>query len=362
MYIYVFKIGRPASGQDIVVRKSKSKVNTPQNYPYARSRSCDHQCCLSMDHLPKVSNSNSISPVKVPCYGGVYDDKDWYAFPKRQGWNLISLKDGNAQGCTQSQLHAFLQCWLYLGLLSHLLQETFASISSKYIRVDVEHGPVIDSRYLPEAFARLETSSTVDQKRQIEKAIWHVAEVCGIMTEKNIICQPLLLSIAILIEGLSRPLGNTPPNLYIHHWLQVQLQEIECCPTLFQNLQYRLGISGVYLRIFMGKSSLSHRHFVCTSTACDAFTVSAKTYHMTHARNCSWKQQGDSSEREKAACSLVEVDHKALVEVLSLNTFPILWIDTDGQTPTVRVRPFKEGLKYVAISHVSVILCFEYLL
>ena len=312
-----------------------------------------------MDHLAELLNPpDTAAHVHVPYYGGIYDDEeDWYSFPKRQGWTVALLEDGDLHGHSWSELQAFLQAWLYLGLLCHLLQEPFASISRKYIRIDAVHGPLIDSQHLPDDLVSLAKRTNKEKSKEIEMLLaFFVDRQCYRILKKNTICPAILCSIAIFSEGLSLSLSIKSGSPYIYDFLQCQLQATECCPALFAELLHQVGLSGIYLRILQEKSSLPHRHSVCEEQSCNALTVNEHCYQATHSADCLSASRDNTSGSGHARCPMIEINHEEIVKTLRLNTFPIVCINTDRQKPVIKVRPFEEGSIYVAVSHVSVSL------
>ncbi|KIW95300.1 uncharacterized protein Z519_03884 [Cladophialophora bantiana CBS 173.52] len=81
-----------------------------------------------MDHIP--TPEHPFRPIHVPWLGGSqklkvnyeYDSKGFLDFPSRHGWSTQSLQDANFEGKNAAQTAAFLQEWLYFGLISSVFQ------------------------------------------------------------------------------------------------------------------------------------------------------------------------------------------------------------------------------------------------
>ncbi|OAP60681.1 hypothetical protein AYL99_05683 [Fonsecaea erecta] len=79
-----------------------------------------------MDHIP--TPEYPFRPIHVPWLGGSlaltseYDSKGFLDFPSRHGWSTQSLHDVDFEGRDAAQTAAFLQEWLYFGLLGSVFQ------------------------------------------------------------------------------------------------------------------------------------------------------------------------------------------------------------------------------------------------
>jgi len=74
-----------------------------------------------MEHLPPVKEP--YKPVFIPFIADVeYDGiDDFEGYPSRRGLDLSRLLKGDFQGWTSDQVAAFLQTWLYFGLINCIL-------------------------------------------------------------------------------------------------------------------------------------------------------------------------------------------------------------------------------------------------
>ena len=76
---------------------------------------------LKMDHLPQASNSAFPYP-RVPILEGfVYDDGGFTGFPARMGFDKKRLLAGDFAEHSSTITAAFLQSWLYFGMMSEVL-------------------------------------------------------------------------------------------------------------------------------------------------------------------------------------------------------------------------------------------------
>ena len=71
-----------------------------------------------MDHLPVITNP-LFAPPRVRCLCDVndYDEKGLAGFPARKGWKMDPTQGPIRTDLTQSSLAAFLQAWLFFGML-----------------------------------------------------------------------------------------------------------------------------------------------------------------------------------------------------------------------------------------------------
>ena len=100
-----------------------------------------------MDHLPRVSNPLH-APTQVPClltelYSYKYDFKGFESFPLRCGWSEKELLDGTHER-EAADVAAFLQSWLYFGLLGEVFkinnQPLLPAIESLLVSNDPQGG------------------------------------------------------------------------------------------------------------------------------------------------------------------------------------------------------------------------------
>ena len=68
-----------------------------------------------MDHLPDFGAAERI---RVPYLGApMYDGGDFNTYPQRVGWDQDKLWNNDLQGRSMQDAIAFLQTWIYFGLL-----------------------------------------------------------------------------------------------------------------------------------------------------------------------------------------------------------------------------------------------------
>jgi hypothetical protein len=73
-----------------------------------------------MEHLPPVADP--YCPIFVPYIGDCeYDGLDFAGYPGRKRWDVDRLLKGDFQGFPPTSVAAFLQTWLYFGLMHEIL-------------------------------------------------------------------------------------------------------------------------------------------------------------------------------------------------------------------------------------------------
>lgn len=100
-----------------------------------------------MEHLPHGAVFGSID---VPClFNTPYDGSEFPGYPRRTGWNLPKLIEGDLDGRTVDEARGFLQSWMYFGLLSLVFGPAVSHFDAEdFVRHD-EHGhPLITSSRL----------------------------------------------------------------------------------------------------------------------------------------------------------------------------------------------------------------------
>ncbi|KAK4228128.1 hypothetical protein QBC38DRAFT_168864 [Podospora fimiseda] len=156
--------------------------------------------------------------------------------------------------------------------------------------------------------------------------------------------------IAMVVEGISTPAihsdwkksffapdGGFEKHMLDRGWCRSDLSRVN---ALYQRLHTLFYLS-LMDRIIPGRD-----HSGCNEHRCSAGQIVDGTYKLSH----------DPALEKECGCEEMEVDLVAVNSVLAdedLKTFPVLVVEQDESGKVVlKVRPFTEKVKYVAISHV----------
>ncbi|KAF9631113.1 hypothetical protein BFW01_g1975 [Lasiodiplodia theobromae] len=123
-----------------------------------------------MEHL--LFNGDNVAPVSIPYLGSEFDGGDFFTFPDRQGWDVSSWEyvepeesEFDMNGRSLEEMAAFLQTWLFFGLLSAFLGDKCSP--NDFIRTDEAGNKFITTkmldRYLEEWRQRIKGLMTEDE-------------------------------------------------------------------------------------------------------------------------------------------------------------------------------------------------------
>ena len=304
-----------------------------------------------MDHLPLPVESVVSEPMRVPYYGGIFDDGPWSDFPTRQGWDLDALLRGDIGHHTVPDFTEFIQTWLYLGFLCVITREEFATIASRFVtpRNDAD-GSFITTVKLADSLAHLEAVEDEEQREAICTVTCGAVDRLRDVERVHNLPNVLVLSMDLLYEAVQGVVLNVflatdqSTNFLLH-----QNMLLGDCIALTSALE-RFGISGLYLRYLLGPSKSEHNHAGCTEEQCIAHTNLESQYRTTPAKTC--PQIPLCCQSSNSGCQMIGVESDALSRILFSGSFPLMSISVENRTPRLSVRPFEAGIRYVAISHV----------
>lgn len=330
-----------------------------------------------MDHLP-YPDGPSIPPLEIPFYAQyAYDGGGVEDFPVRQ--NLIDPENGGWLGLEEpADMAAFLQAWLWFGLLESFLDAPIDKSGFIQHRNASEGGPVLCTRLLQtelESLTNRIQQAKSDQDRQAELqrqrkaldvALGHYNGFDrSVHVHDDDKIRLVLFSVGILLDSLYRahlewraprtkgPRDDfteatiLPPAAWRHShvllrgrfaragWCARQVEQYLTNPSQFAypSLYYlsslrRLECNGL-------------THDTCTRTLCTTDNIRGWDYHPAHAPGCD------------VACPELEVDLDQVKAVLHDGGIPVVEISVSrsGEV-TLRVDRVRAGMTYTAISHV----------
>lgn len=358
-----------------------------------------------MDHIPRPKNSKP--PLEFPSY----DSAGWdHAFPglkhvgvwRRYGspwygcqWAMVLLTDPNTDldtfldGRPFNDFAAFVQSWLYFGMLAVCLGRSdlsgFISVNSAgekvlntslllpyvqewYDQKFQRHMQTPDQQggYLSQEFREL-TRFLDLVARDTDKLVRFGNEDAGPQGKALFrICISINFVYTVLRAAVSQlgrlvigsennfpmpdPLGNDFPCIYpAGSELREHLIQCGWCPNKVQNMQRTLGIEGLVMACMVQKdANVSASHARCFDHVCVENQIQAGKFVPKHA----------DEYHDEGKCGGIGLPLGTTESILlQTNSFPVvrLWLGTNRERPRQRLMeavPFRDGLKYVAISHV----------
>jgi Heterokaryon incompatibility protein (HET) len=326
-----------------------------------------------MDHSEQVIDP-AYAPLRIPCLSpDEYDQLDWASYPERSGYNKEQLLSGDFSQHSPEETAAFLQDWLYFGVLWVVLGRNGSK--ANYVVADSHGTGIITTKLLNEHIdQRMTDLKDVAQNdlysvkailRDIEMCLMTVSKLCTSSTCRDdrrkefINAWPLsaeidfsvrdlgeYLSIALRSEWdrafdrqcyfmfLSFPCAYLPIS---------RMTEEGRCPSERNMVSKGLSSSSAFYATQLKRPRDATRldHSNCSDTLCEARQVDKSTYRTQHAEaDCTCTPLGPSVNE---IVSIIQSGQIPLISIETLNTSPFL---------KVNVEPFKRRKRFIAISHV----------
>ncbi|CZR57822.1 uncharacterized protein PAC_07711 [Phialocephala subalpina] len=330
-----------------------------------------------MDHLP-LPRDPLLDPIEVPyrCTEE-YDGGPMLSYPERHGWQVMYHPGGfsylvDGEKPSNSQLEAFLQNWMYFGLLSEVLGR-FSDFRS-FIASNENGEKIVTTQHLHQCCKewKAELEDSVKQAKPGQPKGWeHANKIVGHVwkvtlgskgrLKNNEIDPRIWLSICVLAESIEQvivdivydaetgtfePVGHTwrsPGNPQFGEFILEEMKEKGWCPfdVSILNLTTKTGSLLYYLANLPPTRSHAN-HESCTADRCTAMTIDS-SYRTSHAPT-------DCHCEEKFG------DVEAVNSVLQGDEIPLIERATDAPNSS-KSSPFRilEGSsesEFVAISHV----------
>ncbi|KAL8690593.1 MAG: hypothetical protein Q9218_003997 [Villophora microphyllina] len=303
-----------------------------------------------MDHLP-LPHQCSFAPILVPCLADIlYDDGNWYTFPERHGWQVNQIRGKtiilrHEQEQSLSDTTAFLQSWLYFGLLrtflgDHFDVDAFIEETDGRRRITTKNLEPLLHKWSVQIVAR----TTVKDE---------ISAVYDFLVEHRGICLPMYMvglafsddwimpSIAILSERLAMAINHVHYHLGfetpVEQTWRLHLKEYPDFGQPFLDLiktrgwcPYDLGrldIQTKELSILYYYSNLppprsSKDHSDCSDDRCFAMMTNPLTYRLSHRHNT-------------CNCPLLYAEQSVVASILRNNSIPLIAISYIQSNPKI---------------------------
>jgi hypothetical protein len=298
-------------------------------------------------HLPFVKNPTSRSS-RVPYLGHVsyYDNEGFASFSARKGWKLVGedaysicLVRSDGSETSVEEVTAFIQAWLYFGLLS----ETFRIVGIEMSMddfVEKDHlGFYVSSARLPtylDKWQRLNDVHTQDLQRQHLRSVFELLHEAGDIVDQ-ILSYPRLrydtdqntqtkLTVAESIAMLGDSLMNAAKRIWVSFQDDIQelvhsrirkmlrfsepatislkrLEHLGWCKSTRMMLHRLVDTTGLYYAAMIPRSAMSKDHSGCTLKECVKMQINKDTYRTLHVL-------------EDCDCPVVELDRDRISKVI----------------------------------------------
>ncbi|KAL8727566.1 MAG: hypothetical protein Q9166_005972 [cf. Caloplaca sp. 2 TL-2023] len=329
-----------------------------------------------MEHLPLPRVVAQPGPGTVP-YVCVekYDGGSFLTYPERQGKGsfLEAVRDSqyrNSKGMIPTplvELEAFIQTWLFFGLLTEILGDMF--IFSEFITpVPLPNGPqrvVNTSTLLPtinDWMSRIKSSKGNDKVVQYDHIAECLQKTSKVLQATRYAIRPdfnrqIRVSIASVAELLCNAANlayditdfeqhNKCPATWVllcnDDETTAQMKYRGYCPWEIHGIRLTfMTIQTFHLLTWMTRSGSSTRHEGCSESGCRANKSDAEKGAPKHLdRTCS--------------CTNMSVDVSEVINISSRGSLPLLWMKSGRRAGEIQidVTEARPGLKYIALSHV----------
>ncbi|KAL6243318.1 hypothetical protein RBB50_009870 [Rhinocladiella similis] len=331
-----------------------------------------------MDHLPTVSAPTS-PPLEIPYLLTEdtqvleYDNQGFVGFPSRVGWDKTRLLNATLEGQPARAVAAFVQQWLFFGLLSASTGHMFAmtDLVRDFTRTSPETGAkIIFTGRLEQYLMQWRGSLNAEQlstnggyvatlDATLDETQRHVARyMCrggeGSVNHQMAEYPGISLSIMALGVALTRAKLRVWPDTRLFAWKHSELilsrmAAAGWCPSDISMLEKLLTPSGMYFASLLRPRMARHDHVRagCSKDMCNAMNISEAekaTYQTAHTTDCS------------GSCEWKHVAEEQLTEILEHEGgLPVVRVEetSDGQVQlNVVAKTLGKDSDYTAISHV----------
>ena len=312
-----------------------------------------------MDHLPHGGHR---LPFKIPylCKEPYNHKGEWLDYPDTQGFNLDHIRFHTFHHYSPEIVPAFLQSWLYFGLLFSILP--INPVVSDFLTEDERGRKFITTSKLPMYLTKWKLHAKALSKEEklslwrknfliLDEARSTINVVAGWPESMILSYNPLPpvsrevgLSFVLLgraLEVANRQILNPEDQEGRIPWAEgsLLLEHMEIqgwCPFLVAGVDHNLSIEGKYFAATMGPPKVQRNHRKCTDNV------------------CMYRSPGIQHVTPTCECIMFTPDIDKMEEILAEKKLPLLRFVTNSDFKEGRLEVVRgeEGTKYVAMSHV----------
>ncbi|KAF3019998.1 hypothetical protein E8E15_006964 [Penicillium rubens] len=328
-----------------------------------------------MDHIESVPDSQH-GPIEVPCLSSEsYDGIDFSTYPERTGWDITRLLAGDFSQHPAQPTGAFLQNWLYFGVLWEVFGPITRGAKKNYVKPQegTAYG-IITIASLDDQI--IELSSLINSMVQGGDAISGQMigdRIVNCLTTVSIFCRlatcegdsrpgfavwPLSPEVDLSIRALSHrlawklPLGalgivmnsSTGGLLFPCAWFPLaRMQQMGWCPSEISMVEDTFTSASAYYVSQMERppSAVQRDHGECTGKLCVARQINETTYRTAHTKaECDCQHLGPAMDE--------------VISIIASGGVPLLSITPTKKDPylKVEVERYSGSKRYIAFSHV----------
>ncbi|KAL2830616.1 hypothetical protein BDW59DRAFT_158518 [Aspergillus cavernicola] len=328
-----------------------------------------------MDHVESVPDPQ-YPPLQVPCLNAEpYDGDSFSTYPERAGWDITRLLAGDFSQHPAEETAAFLQNWLFFGVLWEVFGPISRGAKENYIKAQegTLHGistvALLDEQIL--TLSSLITSTVQSGDNSSAQSIGHRIEVC--LTTVSRFCRlatcqgdprpgfavwPLSPEVDLSVRSLSHRLAwsfavgamnmamssSTGALQFPCAWFPLaRMYEVGWCPSEVAMVEETLTSSSAYYvsQLERPLSAVQRNHSECTRNLCMARQLNEETYRTAHTtEECDCQHYGPLIDE--------------VTSIIKSGGVPLLSITPTKKEPyiSIQVEKYTEGKRYIAFSHV----------
>ena len=335
-----------------------------------------HNYISWMDHLPKPAKPSRRPPYpEVPylCTNISYPPESvgyeaFMAFPTRYNFSVKGLQRGDWSLHGADHTLAFLQSWLFFGVLTETFSGAGIPFNHKDFLCQTYGGQWLVSTELLQQYIWYWFAARRHQDRDSERQHDRVVNSCLQLSNsvhKAMISGPrplltddsldnprsaVLLSIAVLGEALALAFHVMPLSSSVRHWLFPPLTQALLaagwCIGDVTTMNRECDSSTLLYLSTLDQHALGKSHERCSiQKGCQASIVDWDSYRTKHIEGCSTDQ-----------CDSIGVSVEEVGSILRDGDIPLIAMDMSTSPSQIEVVRYKEQSEYcnnyVAISHV----------
>ncbi|KAL8923625.1 MAG: hypothetical protein Q9172_003049 [Xanthocarpia lactea] len=327
-----------------------------------------------MDHLPRVANP-FFPPLQVPCLAhGEYQrcSGTFQDYPKQRGWDIYLLLQGIFSQHSVEATGAFLQDWLFFGLLQQVFGNRFTK--ETFLDWDAQSNQTVitTANLVPSLNARFQDhldlppegkAQAIADLFRIEKALSTLSFFCNMAVayegENSALSRaqpqwPLSLAVDLSIRVLgqlvttavrtaSMPLRRhiVPPFTFPGgNFTVARMRQGDWCPSDIAMVSEYMSATALYYASSLRRFQLHQDHSNCTSQLCFATQLDTRTYQTAHSVG-------------GCICDHISAPVSELIPIIANKGIPLITIMiAKSGDPILRISPYRYGKHYIAFSHV----------
>ncbi|ERF75666.1 hypothetical protein EPUS_08620 [Endocarpon pusillum Z07020] len=310
----------------------------------------------------------------VPCLSSVaYDQLDFNTYPRRRGWDCALLAAGDFSQKDARATEAFIQDWLYFGVLWETLGE--AAVKSVYVEphptsaygritTTLLRGQLLHRLAYLGQLCRDDAERAWSLIRKADNCLERLSAFCCLADceggeDHARVVWPLSPEVDFSLRALGQSLSSAFAaclflavrkyeavvfrNLRFPGacWVVARMASNNWCSSDISRVVEQYSPSSLYYISLMRRAGTTRDHSSCTKQKCLAFQVDPSRYRTKHLD-------------EHCACSFLGPQIAEVVRIIMSGKIPLLSIIVDERADAVvvSVEPYKAGVEYIAISHV----------